>query len=154
MLALILALATAFPSASKTAWMRPESFHLVINMPRDDAEKALRDGGWKTKKGADRDHLIVDYDTTRSLLLEFKEDRLKSVRFDLFDFIPDARKAFEEEQTYLRHSFGEPRKVLAKTVVIYDDRLPNVMVVLSDKPTTENGKSGLGFVTVRYYDPR
>ena len=48
---LTLWLATAFPSESKTSWMRPESFHLAIGMNRSETMKALQSRGWKPKKG-------------------------------------------------------------------------------------------------------
>ena len=44
MIALVaILLATAFPSNSKTSWMRPESFQLTIGMPRTDVVKHLED---------------------------------------------------------------------------------------------------------------
>ena len=52
MIALVaILLATAFPSNSKTSWMRPESFQLTIGMPRGDVVKHLEDSGWKIKPG-------------------------------------------------------------------------------------------------------
>jgi hypothetical protein len=39
-------------------------------------------------------------------------------------------------------------------VLIYDNALPNVMVVVNDDPMSEQGKKGLGVLAVRYYDPR
>ena len=38
-------------------------------------------------------------------------------------------------------------------VVVYDDRLPNIMVVLSADPKSEYGRKGIGYLAVRYYDP-
>ena len=48
---LALFFATAFPSNSKTSWMRPESFHLKVGMNRAAVVKALESNGWKTKRG-------------------------------------------------------------------------------------------------------
>ncbi len=155
MLALLLSLflATPFPSASRTAWMRPESFHLSIGMSRADTLKKLADAGWKTKAGKDAAHLVIEYTDADSVTLEFRKDRLKAVRFEHFAFLQDARSAFTEEVTYLHETFGAPKAVKTKSVVLYDRILPNVMVVLSDDPRSENGQKGLGLLVVRYYDP-
>ncbi|MEA2164774.1 MAG: hypothetical protein QOK37_2901 [Thermoanaerobaculia bacterium] len=149
---LALLFATAFPSNSKTSWMRPESFHLTIGMSRAAAVKALESNGWKTKRG-DGDHqLVVDYAEDKSLTLQFARDHLKSVRFELFTILQDAPKAFDEERAFLRESLGKPRKA-TKKIVIYDHKLPNVMAVLSADPKSEQAQKGVGMVVVRYYDP-
>src|ERR671937_1207051 len=94
---LTLLLATAFPSSSKTSWMRPESFHLVVGMSRAETLKTLEDVGWKTKKGEDDDQLVIDYADDKAVTLQFHRGRLRSIRFELFTFLPDARTAFNEE---------------------------------------------------------
>jgi hypothetical protein len=153
-LILALLLAVAFPSTEKTVWMRPESFHLVIGMPREEALQALRSNGWKVKSGADAKHVVVDYTDTKTLTLAFERDRLQSIRFELFVILHDAKSAFAEETEYLRAAFGEPKKLKSKAVVLYDNALPNVMAVLSNDPKSEQGQKGVGMVVVRYYDPR
>jgi hypothetical protein len=149
---LTLLLATAFPSTSKTSWMRPESFHLTIGMPRADAVKALESNGWKTKPGDATGQLVVDYGEDKSLTLQFQRDRLHSIRFELFTILQDAPKAFEEERTFLRKSLGPPRKT-SKAVVLYDHKLPNIIAVLSADPKSAQAQKGVGMVVVRYYDP-
>jgi hypothetical protein len=152
--ALSLLLATAFPSSSRTSWMTPESFRLVIGMPYEEAAKALGDSGWVMKPGRHENEYVVDYTEDKAMTLEFRKNRLRSVRFELFALIPDIRKAFTEQRELLRRRHGSPKKIAnAKSVVIYDDRLPNIMVVLSDDPKTEYGKKGVGFLAVRYFDP-
>ncbi len=147
-------LATAFPSNSKTSWMRPESFHLIIGMRRDEVVKTLSERGWRTKKGDDDDHLVVDYADDKAVTLQFHRDRLRSIRFELFAFLPDAHTAFDEERAFLRDSLGEPKKsIKSSSVLLYDGTLPNVMVVLSADPRSANGQRGLGVLVVRYYDP-
>ena len=146
-------LATAFPSASKTSWMRPESFHLSIGMSRVDAVKTLHDGGWKTQKGDGPNQLIVDYSGTQSLTLDFHRERLRSIRFELFTIINQIGKAFDEEKAYLHKAFGDPKPLRSKAMLVYDSMLPNVMAVVSNDPKSENGKKGLGVLVVRYYDP-
>ncbi|HEV7571845.1 MAG TPA: hypothetical protein VGQ21_10145, partial [Thermoanaerobaculia bacterium] len=75
--------ATAFPSNSKTSWMRPESFHLTVGMNRAAAVKALESNGWHTKKGDAAGQLVVDYADDKSLTLQFAGERLTSIRFEL-----------------------------------------------------------------------
>jgi hypothetical protein len=140
--------ATAFPSTSKTSWMRPESFHLAIGMPRAEALKAVA----IYKPSEKNDEASFDYNDSEGVTLQFHGDRLHAVRFEFFAFLPDARAAFEEEKTWLQSTFG-PSKKATPQLVIYDDRLPNVIAVLSADPKSEQGKKGIGMLVVRYYDP-
>jgi hypothetical protein len=141
----------AFPSTSKTSWMRLESFHLAIGMTRDEVVKVI--APWNPKFGKDHDEIVVDYDGDKAMTLQMRDDRLRSVRFELFVFLPEARKVFDEQKAYLREAFGAPRKATS-SILIYDNALPNVMVVMTNDPKSENGKKGLGVLAVRYYDPR
>ena len=150
---LALLLATAFPSTSKTSWMRPESFHLSVGMTRDEALKSLSDRGWSTKQGDDDDRLLIDYADDKAVTLQFHKNRLRSIRFELYLFLPDARTAFAEEKAYLKESLGQPKKMKSKSVLLYDRILPNVMVVLSADPKSANAQKGLGILVVRYFDP-
>lgn len=148
---LALLLLTAFPSASRTSWMRPESFRLAVGMPRAEALQALEK--WNPKPGRDGNQIVVDYTEDKALTLEFQKDRLTSIRFELFVFLPEIRKAFEEERQHLASTRGKPPKA-TKSILIYDNALPNVMVVVTDDPKSEQGKKGIGVLAVRYYDPR
>jgi hypothetical protein len=150
---LVFLFATEFPSNSQTAWMQPQSFHLAVGMSRSEALDKLKDIGWKTKKLKDSDHLMIDYADDKAVTLEFHRDRLWSIRFELFAFLPDSKTAFNEEKAFLHESLGEPKKLKSKSVLVYDSTLPNVMVVLSADPKSENGAKGLGILVVRYYDP-
>lgn len=152
--AFVLLLATSFPSANKVSWMRPDAFHLVIGMTRAETVATLESHGWKPKKGDDADHLVVIYSDDKSFTLHFQRDRLRSIRFELFTLLHDAAPAFDEERAFLRETRGEPKKLAAKTVLLYDNLLPNVMVVLANDPQSEHGRKGLGMLVVRYYDPR
>jgi hypothetical protein len=143
-----LLLATAFPSTSRTSWMRPESFHLVIGMSRADALKAVA----IFNPTVANDEASFDYNDSEGVTLQFRRDRLHAVRFEFFAFLQDARAAFQEEKAWLQATFGSPKKHASK-LVIYDDRLPNVMAVLTDDPNSEQGKKGIGMLVVRYYDP-
>jgi hypothetical protein len=146
-----LLLATAFPSNSPTSWMRPESFHLAIGMSRMQVADAMH--AWELKPGANANELVVDYGGDKSLTLEFRNARLRSIRFELFTLLPQIRTAFNETREHLRTTRGAPRKATS-SILIYDNVLPNVMVVVNDDPKTENGQKGLGLLAVRYYDPR
>ena len=150
--AIILALLlTAFPSSSQTSWMRPESFRLAVGMSRLEVMKALDQ--WQPKPGKDANQLVVDYSDDKALTLDFTKDRLTSIRFELFVFLPNIRKAFEEEKQHLATTRGKPPKS-TKSILIYDNALPNVMVVVTDDPKSAQGKKGVGVLAVRYYDPR
>ena len=151
---LLVLLASAFPSSSKTSWMFPQSFRLTIGMTRADAVKTLEESGWTVKRGQRESELVIDYSEEKSLTLAFQRDRLRSVRFELFALIPNVRAAFAEHKALLRKEYGEPRKVTrSDTVVVYDNRLPNIMVVLSADPKSEYGQKGVGYLAVRYYNP-
>ena len=150
---LALWLATAFPSGNKTVWMRPESFHLTIGMNRDETMKVLQSKGWKPKKGDKPDELVLDYADDKTLTMIFGGDRLESIRFELFMILHDARTAFEEEKIYLRSSLGPPKKLKSRSILLYDNKLPNIMVVLSADPRSVQGQKGVGMLVVRYFDP-
>ena len=150
LLAFLLLASTTFPTNSATSWMRPESFHLRIGMGRGEAVRALEK--WQPKPGKHIDEIVVDYTGEKALTLEFKGNRLHSVRFELFAFLPEVRKAFDEEKQRLKATLGEPRKS-TKAILIYDRLVPNVMVVLSDDAKSQQGKQGFGMLAVRYFDP-
>ena len=152
--AVALFLATAFPSSDKTAWMRPESFHLIIGMPRAEAMKVLESDGWKPRKAGVPNQVTVDYADDKTVTLAFEKDRLKSVRFELFVILHDAKSVFADEAAYLRARYGEPKKLTSRSILLYDNALPNIMAVLSNDPKSEQGQQGVGMVVVRYYDPR
>lgn len=145
----------AFPSSSQTSWMRPEAFRLTIGMPRSEAVLALREKGWEPKSGRDANELIVDYTGDKSLTLTFAKDRLQSIRFELFVLLPGVPGAFKEARAQLRRERGEPKAgIRSPIVVVYDEALPNVMLVMSGDAKSELGRKGLGFVAIRYFDPR
>ncbi len=148
---LVFLLASEFPSTSKTSWMRPESFHLAIGMSRAETLEKLE--AWKLKKGDHANEMVIDYSDDKEVTLQFHHDRLRSIRFELFAFLPDSHTAFDEEKAFLRQTLGAPKRLKSKAVLLYNSTLPNVMVVLSADPKSENGSKGLGILVVRYYDP-
>ena len=146
-----LLLTVSFPSNSKTSWMRPESFRLVIGMTRAEALRVVKESGWDIDDRGDQ--VNVDYDGNKALTLEFGRDRLRAVRFELFALIPEIRQAFDEERAFLKKTLGEPKKTRSQSIVLYDSTLPNVMMVASTETNTENGRKGIGRLVVRYFDP-
>ena len=122
-----------------------------IVSPRGGHEP-LRDAAEARRKRL-ADQLVIDYGDDKEVTLQFHRNRLRSIRFELFVFLPDARTAFAEERDFLRETLGAPKKLKSKSVVLYDGVLPNVMVVLSADPKSANGSKGLGILVVRYYDP-
>jgi hypothetical protein len=134
-----------------TTWMRLDAFHLAIGMSRMQVLSTLN--AWTPKPGKNSNELTVDYSDDKSMTLEFRDERLRAVRFELFVVLPDVRKAFDEERARLQRERGEPRKA-TKSILIYDNALPNLMVVVTDDPNSQQGKKGLGVLAARYYDPR
>jgi hypothetical protein len=139
------------PSKVTTDWMRPDAFHLAIGMSRLQVMSTL--ASWTPKPGKDANEVIVEYSDDKALTLDFRNERLHSIRFELFVLLPGVRKAFDEERLHLQEERGDPRRA-TKSILIYDNALPNVMVVVTDDPNSTQGKQGLGVLAVRYYDPR
>ncbi len=150
---LALLFATTFPSLSRTAWMRPDAFHLTIGMPRAEAIETLRSNGLKTQPAKKEHELVVDYTDDKSLTLQFEDDRLHAIRSELFAIVGQTKDAFAEEKKFLAHAYGAPSRA-TKSLIVYDDRLPNVIVILNDDPKSESGQKGVAMLVVRYYDPR
>jgi len=132
--------------------MRPESFRLVIGMTKTEAMESLNGSNWDVEDKGDT--VNVEYDGNKALTLEFKGDRLRAVRFELFGLIPEIRQAFDEQRKFLKEKLGDPKKAArSDSVVVYDSILPNVMMVASTELDTENGRKGIGRLVVRYFDP-
>lgn len=147
-------LLTVYPAETKTSWMRPEVFNLTIGMDRIETVRTLRRSGWQPRTGRDANELVVDYSDEKSLTLHFRDERLRSVRFELFTFRSEIRKAFDSARDDLKKERGEPKPLPSKSIVLYDNALPNVMMVVADDPNSAHGKKGLGVLAVRYFDPR
>lgn len=151
---LLTLLFTVFPSSSRTSWMRPDAFHLEIGMSRFEALATLRGAGYEVKPGKNKDEMFVDYTAEKTMTLHFRDARLWSVRFELFAFLPEVPKAFDEVKADLQKELGDSKRLASKSIVVYDENVPNIMVVMSADPHSDNGKKGIGFVAVRYYDPK
>jgi len=147
----LLILGQAFPSSDKTSWMQPESFQLSIGMSETEAVRGLEKAGWRTRKGNEAGHLIVDYDESKTMTLTFEAKVLTSIRFELVDFIPEVRKAFSQQRIGLVSRFGEPDRD-TEELLIYEDLSPKVYVVLSTNRDSSFGRQGLGFLSIRYFD--
>ena len=148
LLALVL---SATASTADLSWMRLESFHLSIGMSRAAALEAVKP--WNPKPGKNENETVVDYKSERAFTLEFRRGRLHAVRFEWYVLLPKAREAFAGARALLAADRGDPPKA-SKSLVVYDNALPNVMAVVSDDPASASGQNGVGIVAVRYYDPR
>jgi hypothetical protein len=149
---LALLFATAFPASNRTAWMRPESFHLGVGMSRSEAMKVLDRDGWKTRTTKSAGEIAFDYSESCGVTLHFRKERVTAIRFELFAFMDQAYAAFDEEKAFLRTTFGAP-VTSTKVVLVYNRQLPNIMAVLSSSKSSAAGRQGLGMLVVNYYDP-
>jgi len=152
--AVALVLATAFPSASTISWMRPEAFRLSVGMKRDQALQRLRERGLESKKGKIVGEVVVPYDEGKTVTLQFRAARLQSLRFELVGFIPKIRQGFREEIELLEKKEGRKRSAsTSKSIVIFEERAPHIMVVTSTEAPTGFGKQGIAYLVVRYFEP-
>lgn len=142
-----------FPSISRTSWMEPAAFRLEIGMPRADVEAKIMEAGLKIVPGKYARQFVVHYSEKKTLTLGFVDDELQSLRFEYVDFIPGVRTANEERLLTLTESLGYDGKELNDGILLFDRGMPNVMVVLSTRHDDSFGRQGLGFLSVRYYDP-
>ncbi len=150
-LLLALLLSTAFPSTSRTSWMRPDAFHLTIGMPRADVMAAL--DKWAPKPGKDADEVIVDYSDGKSLTLQFRKDRLSSVRFELFEFLPEIPLRLRRRA----HAAGRGAWKTAQGHEVDSDlrqRAAERHGRRRGRSEIATGEAGIGVLAVRYYDPR
>ena len=154
-LALQLATHAASPSASNSAWMSPRSFGFEIGMPRPEIEAKIARAGWKSLPGKYPRQLIVQYSDTKTVMLLFVDDKLQSARFELVDFIPTVRAAYDERVGAIEKelSYEGAKQKGDREVLLFNRESPNVMVVLSTVPNDDFGRQGLGFLAIRWFDP-
>lgn len=145
----------AFPSASNSAWMSPQSFGFEIGMPRPEIEAKIASAGWKSLPGKYPRQLIVQYSDTKTVMLLFVGDELQSARFELVDFIPNVSAAYEERVGAIEKElcYEGVKQKGDREVLLFNRRSPNVMVVLSTVPNDDFGRQGLGFLAIRWFDP-
>jgi len=155
MLALQIATQGALPAASNSEWMSPESFGFCIGMPRADVEATIERSNWKASPGKYPRLLVVHYSDTKTVTLQFVDGKLQSARFELVDFIPAVRSAYEERVAAIEEEVGyEGAKQKGdRAVLLFNRKSPNVMVVLSTVPNDDFGRQGLGFLAIRWFDP-
>ena len=152
-LTLALLLATTFPSNSPTGWMQPASFRLQLGMTEKAALERARTLGLEEAPSKEKGVKAFAYGDQRTVVMKFERGKLLSIRFELVDFLPGVRKAFEEQQKLLSARLGPPSQKVGETVVIYDKTRPNVFVVANIDPASDAGKQGLGMLVVRYFEP-
>ena len=153
LLAIALLLGGAAPLPS-TYWMQPKALGLEVGMPKAAVVERLEKDGRKAEPGAEPTHLLVRFGDKETVTLAFEKDRLASMRFELVEFIPQVKAAFEAEAAHLAKEHGAPTKKLTKPeALIYDETTPRIYVVASIDRQTEFGRRGLGFLVVRYFAP-
>jgi hypothetical protein len=148
-----LLLATTFPSNSPTGWMQPASFRLSLGMSEKAVLQRVKTLGLEAASSKEKGVKVFAYGDQRTLVLKFEKGTLRSIRFELVDFLPGVRKAFQEQQKLLSARLGPPNQKVGDTVVIYDKTKPNVFVVANVDPASDAGKQGLGMLVVRYFEP-
>ncbi|HXI11389.1 MAG TPA: hypothetical protein VNM92_01925 [Thermoanaerobaculia bacterium] len=151
-LLLSLVLLAATTPSSSTSWMAPDAFRLTVGMPRTSVLRELSRSGWNWKKGKVVDEIFLTYEEGKTLTLAFGRGRLRSLRFELVGFIPQIRAAFSERTAVLDQKLGEPRRI-SSSILSYERRSPNVMLVSSTDSSSSYGKQGLGYLVVRYFEP-
>ncbi|HUO83980.1 MAG TPA: hypothetical protein VM534_02605 [Thermoanaerobaculia bacterium] len=149
---LLLLLAPSFPSTSATGWMEPAAFHLRFGMNLDETRKAFRGSGHSLGPAGSKGEWIVDYEDGKSITLVFVKGRLQSIRFELVDFIPRIREAFREYEGRITRVRGTPT-TRTGSILIYEEKVPQIYVVVSTDSSSSFGRKGLGFLAVRYFVP-
>jgi hypothetical protein len=135
--------------------MSPERLGLCIGMARPDVEAAVERAGLRAEPGKYSRQLVVHYAETKTVTMQFVDDRLQSIRFELVDFIPTVRGAYKDRVAAIEKELGyEAAKQKGDRVVVtYKRESPNIMVVLSTVPDDAFGRQGLGFLAIRWFDP-
>ncbi|MFA6959008.1 MAG: hypothetical protein WC538_24310 [Thermoanaerobaculia bacterium] len=143
------------PAVSSHDWMSPDKLGLCIGMARPDVEAAVERAGLKAEPGKYSRQLVVHYAETRTVTMQFVDDRLQSIRFELVDFIPSVRGAYKERLGAIEKTVGyqAAKQKGDRAVVTFNRETPNVMVVLSTVPDDAFGRQGLGFLAIRWFDP-
>lgn len=145
---------TAFPSTSSMSWMEPAAFRLSIGMSEKQARERLHRDGHILVPQEKAGELAIEYDTGRTVTIEFRGGRLASMRFELVDFQPKMRDHWRVLSGKLRRELGAPSLTPPGTdVLIWNERSPQAMAALSMKPDDRFGRQGLGYVVVRYFEP-
>ncbi|HUO85260.1 MAG TPA: DUF6301 family protein [Thermoanaerobaculia bacterium] len=124
-------------------------------MTRAEATETLDRFGWKTEQGKYPRQRVLRYSDTQTVTMFFVDDRLQSIRFELVQFVPQVRVAFDELKATLAAQHGKPSEMrMDGTMLVYREREPNIFVVASTRHDSDFGKKGLGFLAVRYYDSK
>lgn len=149
---LLLLLAAQFPSANDTGWMEPAAFHLLLGESKDHVRAEFERRGWTLERGETEDSLLHLYDDSKSVVMDFDDGRLVSVRFELVSFRPQLAEDWKRVKSHLREKFGDP-EVDHPLLLVQNTTALTVHAVLQDSTETELGKSGAGMIIVRYFVP-
>lgn len=154
LLSLAIQAAPPTPAESATEWMQPAALGLETGMSTADVMARLEAEGLTVTEGKVAGEQIVEYAAGRTITLQFRQQRLVSLRFELVDFLPMMRKHWTQLQEELSERIGEPDAAPPGLEVrIWTSKSPNVMAALSMLQDDEFGKQGLGYAVVRYFEP-
>lgn len=151
MVVLLLLLQLQFPAADETSWMEPASFHLDLGEPRSEVEASFAARGWRIERDDDGT-FIHDYAEGKVVTMEFRKDRLTSIRFELVSLRPRLSDNWEQVKSRLRDRFGDP-EVEKASLLLTGTEDEAVHAVLEDDLDSSLGKQGAGRIIVRYFVP-
>lgn len=149
---LLLLLAAQFPSANDTGWMEPAAFHLLLGEPKHHVRAEFERRGWALEPGETEASLLHPYGDSKSVVMDFDDGRLVSIRFELVSFRPQLSEDWKLVKSHLREKFGAP-EVDHPLLLVQNTSALTVHAVLQDSTETELGKSGAGMIIVRYFVP-
>jgi hypothetical protein len=141
--------------APQTAWMTPERFGLELGMTLAQAEAAIVEARLASKEGKEPGHRLVEVSDKRMITLAFEAGSLRSIRFELVDFLPEIRTAWKEIILRMLSAHGKPsRQTESPRTLVYEGCDPEIYVFASVEPKGAFGEQGLGFLVVRYVSSR
>lgn len=145
---------SAFPSATPSSWMYPESFHLELGSERSSIEKEFEARNWALEEGKGYEELVHEYDEGRTLSLSFLDDRLTSIRFELATFPPTSREAFDELRNELTLRYGDAKELGSERALAFSDGELSVHLVLLDRFDGDPGSAPVEVVVTRFFRRR
>lgn len=146
---LLVLLLQSLPTTSEVAWMEPAAFHLKIGQTRAQVEASFARRGWKLAEEGET--LVHEYANGKTVVLEFRDDRVRSIRFELVTFIPRQTAEWSEVRDRLLALHSKP-VVESDSVMVFREKDLEIHAVLQDDPDSEIGKQQAAMIIVRYFD--
>jgi hypothetical protein len=95
--------------------------NLIIGMERDATSRRSPIAAGREDTDHE-DQMVIDYGDDKAVSLQFQTGCI--IRFELFAFLPDAKRAFDEEQHFAAIA-RRAEETEVKSVLLYDAMLPN-----------------------------